>query len=336
LRHSIILFLSPPVIREPKGLLGDDGNLGDAAKATSLVVAGHVDVAAVTPASAPAVLDDPGVAGVADSEDGVVEVLLARAVEDTRAVALEGRASLEGNRDGAAVQSASETGIRVGNTTSATSACRLGAARLAGTLTSSVRIASLRAETTVAGSPVNSLGGPATVAALVAHGARAVNQLLLREIGETLARDGVGALNGTSGREGPARTALTLVLDGSDGTTTPVNIVGNGARVQVLSNRHNRDVVQIELHEVGSLELFPSEIRELVHSESVGVVLRVVLVNVLDFLLEDGQALEHFSNLILLVVLLGELHELVLSLEVRDSPGGHGDQSNDEELHPVS
>jgi hypothetical protein len=62
---------------------------------------------------------------------------------------------------------------------------------------------------------------PATVAAVV--DGRAVDEGLLRIAIELSGGDIVSTLNSTNGGESPAGTALSLVLDGSDGSfSTPV------------------------------------------------------------------------------------------------------------------
>lgn len=57
-----------------------------------------------------------------------------------------------------------------------------------------------------------------SIATLVAKGAGAVNKLLLGEGLEVLVGHEVGSLQGTGGGEGPAGTALSLVLNWGDGT----------------------------------------------------------------------------------------------------------------------
>jgi len=67
---------------------------------------------------------------------------------------------------------------------------------------------------------------PATVATVVTVGS-AVNKLLLGERDELASGNEVGTFETTSGGEGPAGTARTLVLDGGDGTLVdPVNAGG--------------------------------------------------------------------------------------------------------------
>lgn len=63
------------------------GNLG--VDTTTVLATGQVEVTSLAPLVAPAVLDDPGVGGVADNGDGVVDLgRAARVVEDTGTVVL--------------------------------------------------------------------------------------------------------------------------------------------------------------------------------------------------------------------------------------------------------
>jgi len=85
--------------------------------------------------------------------------------------------------------------------------------RLAGTITASVRIRSFSSET-ISFNILEGVVHETTLAAHVAIFASAVNQLLLRERSENLVLDLNSTFDITSGRESPAGTALTLVLDG--------------------------------------------------------------------------------------------------------------------------
>jgi hypothetical protein len=68
---------------------------------------------------------------------------------------------------------------------------------------------------------------PATVATVA--GLNTVNKLLLSEREQVAGLDLPGAFKSGNGGEGPAGTALTLVLDGVDGTgVDPVDTLGEG------------------------------------------------------------------------------------------------------------
>jgi hypothetical protein len=75
---------------------------------------------------------------------------------------------------------------------------------VAGSVHSSVWVVRLGVETAVGDDVLESVVHETTVAALVSEGARAVNELLLREGDEVSSGDSVSSLNGTSGGEGPA------------------------------------------------------------------------------------------------------------------------------------
>ena len=79
---------------------------------------------------------------------------------------------------------------------------------------------------------------PAAVAALVAVGPRAVDQLLLAERDQRVAGQRPGTLQGTGGRERPARAALALVLDfGHHAVITPV-LAGRRSLAGVLEQQY--------------------------------------------------------------------------------------------------
>jgi hypothetical protein len=64
-----------------------------------------------------------------------------------------------------------------------------------------------------------------TIASLVSIGPAAVNQVLFRQADKLTSLPEVHSLESTSGRKAPARSALTLVLNRSDGSVAaPVNI----------------------------------------------------------------------------------------------------------------
>ena len=76
---------------------------------------------------------------------------------------------------------------------------------------------------------------PAAVAAGVAVGPGAVNQLLFAEGDQGVSSQSPGALQGAGGREGPARAALSLVLDvGHNSSIAPV-LGGSGHLARVLA-----------------------------------------------------------------------------------------------------
>ena len=89
---------------------------------------------------------------------------------------------------------------------------------LAGAVDALVGIDGLGGDAIVVDDVLEGVVHEAAVAALVALGARAVDQLLLRETDQRLVGQKMRAFNGAGGRESPAGAALALVLDGGDGT----------------------------------------------------------------------------------------------------------------------
>jgi len=101
----------------------------------------------------------------------------------------------------------------------------------------------------------------------------------------------VGTLDGASGREGPARAALSLVLDGGNGTLgAPVNSsgidLGEGDLIAGAGGVHGA--------KVGGGELSQGQIGELVDTEGEGVdtlgSLSIVLADDIKVGLESGKA----------------------------------------------
>ena len=100
----------------------------------------------------------------------------------------------------------------------------LGLGSLASAITSSVGVVALSGQTTVLDGVGEGVVHQTTVAALVTLRAGAVHELLLRQRDKIASGNLVGTLDRTGGGERPARAALTLVLDGGDGTLgTPIH-----------------------------------------------------------------------------------------------------------------
>jgi len=183
--------------------------------AAQVLALGHVNVALVAPGGAPGVLDDPvlGGGGVeSDGQDGVVQLGATRAREDTRLVRLEATRGIDGDTDGADEDGGGERGLS--GALDGLVGLHDGIAGLAtGAVTGGVGVVSLGARATIS-EVVDGLVVPATVAALVAIRAGAVNELLLAERVQLATGDGAPALDDAGGGEGPARTALLLSLTG--------------------------------------------------------------------------------------------------------------------------
>ena len=188
-----------------------------------------------SPAGSPGVLDDPVVlsrfSAVSDSEDTVVESTLGRfailALVDSTEVELPPDAgSIDGNGDWLLSNSLLETVAIALSDISEFSVMVLTLVGLAAIGVSSVWVLRLRFETVLLGesetivheTTIATLGGESM--GLVA----AVDELLLRDFWKSVALEEGGTLEGSSGRESPAGTALSLVLDSGDSTlSSPVN-----------------------------------------------------------------------------------------------------------------
>jgi len=234
---------------EMRNLLGLDTH-GVVLNAASIDTLGHTDVAVLTPVAAPRVLDNPVLGAVlntpADSSDTVVERVgaAARAVHDTAAVGVvlgginsdgDGTVLLHGGHElllALGVEGEELSNLHLG----------LGGVELASALLGSVRIVVLGHHAAVLLDVLEGVSGPATVAAVVVG--VAIDNTLLREAEELLVLQEVGSLHGAGGAEGPARAALSLVLDRGDGTlVTPVEGLGSGSRDGDLTAREEgRDV----------------------------------------------------------------------------------------------
>lgn len=209
----------------------------------------------------------------------------------------------------------------------------------------SVRVARLSAETAILLSPSKGLiktlawvfvkeklfyvVHQSSVASTVSVVAR--NQVLLREGLKIVVLDLIRTLESTSGRKGPARTAVALVLHTSDGTLGgPVNRgrkSGNVLRggVEVLSNGLRVGLAKTETHVL--LELLKAHMRELIMSEGVGDVLLGVVG--LNHIVIVGEVLKHMdevmTSLDLHTVLTKPVKELsLIELTIVDVPSGDG------------
>jgi len=207
---------------------------------TALILAlDHEDITLHAPSCTPRVLDNPvrlGAQGaITNNQDTVVEVVAAGGGEDTTRVELEGGlVGLNGDRDGAILDEGREVVLvarRVVDIRANRGDRRAG---LASSLDTLVRVRRFGADA-VLDDVLEGIVHETAIASLVAIGRGAVHELLLRERDQGAGRDGVGALDGASGGEGPARAALTLVLDGGNGVLgAPVQRGRDGASGDLL------------------------------------------------------------------------------------------------------
>ena len=182
---------------------------------------------------------------------------------------------------------------------------QIGLARAGGTLLGGVRVLGLSGLRVLL-EVLEGLVLPATIAteaSLVAG-----NELLLREVGELAGSSEVSVLDGSGGREGPAGTTVSLVLDGVDTTLgSPVSTVGGrGEVLEVLLG----NIATLVAEELLELSLGPGGEHVVADGESV----LGVSVDLSESLVLGGKELES-----VFVLLLGGVRELVLSDVLHES-----------------
>jgi hypothetical protein len=160
-----------------------------------------------------------------------------------------------------------------------------------------------------------------TVATLVIDGV-AVDELLFRERSQVLVQlNDVLTFDGTSGGESPARTALTLVLNGGDGTSgDPVDGGGSLETSSFNGERGLGDLLgSLVVTEVERLEFILGEIRELVDGELSELVVLGEELDSGEVVLEDVET-GHFGFVRGVLLAEGELETLELShsFSIRD------------------
>jgi len=167
---------------------------------------------------------------------------------------------------------------------------------LASAILSGVRISGLSAET-IGLNVFESIVHKTTRTAKVAITVRAVHELLFGERGQVGVLKEDNAFNSTSGREGPARAALTLILDTSDGTGfNPVD----GASGVSTNTKIVQSGMAIATAEFGfvsivhDFEFSGGEVSEFVQFNFPSGVSRVVRLNEIVVGLEDFEFVEKF------------------------------------------
>lgn len=233
----------------------------------------------VTPAGTPGVLDEEEVlsveGSVSDGEDTVVEVGSASSGDDTTGVSLEGvLVGLNGNGDWSFSEGSLHLGDRVGWDVSESrdGTNTLGFGVSAGSSASrsgGVWVVRLEHEWVSSGDVLESVVHESTIATVVLGGAG--NELLLREGFEGSGGNGISTFDGTGGGESPAGTALSLVLDWGNGVSgSPVDGGLEVGFIEFLDVLLLRDLISVKF-----FHLSIGSVREVVVSESVGLVSRV-------------------------------------------------------------
>ena len=306
----------------------------DTADTRALISVSNLDVTLITPRSTPGVSDENVLLAIlntiTDSSNTVVKRGTAGSrVEDTRGVVLEDiGVGLNSNGDGVLSNSSQQslTVVLLDILVALNGSLGLALSILALTIPSSVGVVLLRAETTVGNDVLESVVHQTTVATV--RLGIAIDELLLRKVVEGTGLDGNDTFDGSDGRESPAGTAGTLVLDGVDGSLlSPIDGLGEVLDV------HGDDVVgsHVLLHHAtagsGGLELVVGHISEGGETEGVGVTLLVLLIDEVEVLREDGKSV----SVLLLRVLLVELGDvgaelsLVVGVGVSQRKGGNSE-----------
>lgn len=294
---------------------------------------GNADVTSLTPASAPRVADNPVRGSVTNGLDTVIDLVVALG-QDATSVGLEG-VSGKADSGGTSVQSGFEVGLTRRDSLVAgdlgDELGRVGLARAG--LTSSardVRVGGFSLDTASKGDVVKGVFSPATLAA-IRSGVTRSDLLRSQHLKGVLASDLTIRFNGGSGAKSPARTALTLVLDGGHSTVVaPVNVVGNGA-INDGGDASHVGVVTRAVVQKASAEFINGQVRELGDTKDGFArgqdVFSVLLVGLVDVVLEDGETVSFFSFRVLLAVV--DL-EVLPSVEVGSIRSGGDDASESE------
>ena len=209
------------------------------ANTRTTVLDGNANVAFITPSGAPGVADDPvvetrvGIVAPTDHSNGVVNIALAPLiVENTLLViAEEWAAGRDTDRSGTGIFKVALNLVSSPVTVHTTVVLRRDGSLLAfvectSTILSRVRVVTLLHHVGLVQIIVEHIGGVATVATVVvtSRATGTINQLLFGQAVKMTLLGTISAFKlGISG-EGPAATALTLVLDWVDTTLkAPVN-----------------------------------------------------------------------------------------------------------------
>jgi len=187
-----------------------------------------------------------------------------------------------------------------------------------------VRIARLSINSVVLYDILECVVHEAAVASHVALCGTAVDKVLFREADEASSNELVLALHGSSGGEGPAGTALSLVLDCSDGALLPpINFsrkrwVPEFDEVELVVVVLDVNVVVLEKTLVQEVELLVGEVSELVNAQGICKVEFVLGLDVVEVDRPDVEPLlELVSGIALLVYLHPSLEEELLVMRIK-------------------
>jgi len=255
------------------------------------------------PRSAPRVLDFPvvlAISAVADSEDTMIKIGATSTAENARFVKLKARLiGFNGNGHWLTVNGGAQSVFSVGHILiSSDLGISRGSARrsLASAIFSGVGISSFSAKT-VSLNVFKGVVHKTTRASEISITERTIHELLFRERGQMAMFKLNNAFNGASGRERPARTALTLILDTSDSAFGhPIKRAsGISANTEIIQSSHSAATAKLGLVTiVDVLEFSVSEIGEFVQFNFPRVVAGVVGGDEIVVSLEDTEFVEKF------------------------------------------
>jgi len=242
----------------------------------------------LSPRGSPGVLNEPvvrrSIDTISSDEDSVVKlrggasgfVVNSGGVELERVVR-----SIDGDGDGSdGARGNQERGFVSGldSVVSLHGGSNVGGVELARSVLRNVGVRGFRVDTVVGDDVLEGIDHETSVASLVSERSRAVHQVLLRKTDEGLSSlKNVGSFERSGGRERPARSALSLVLDSGDGVLLSPVHRGGESRKRISGERDGalrpggafpggRSDVKLG-SEVVSLEFIVGKISEFVHSE---------------------------------------------------------------------
>ena len=295
----------------------------NAALASTAIVLGTApqqNIAGHTPVGAPGVLHLVEVLAtrrsIADCEDTVIERRTAGRRHHTARIQLERiLVRLDGNRDGLLRDSIHQSCVRVrGNIRKRghRGDDLRGLRRITGAVDSRVRIVGLRRDTAVVVDILECVVHQTAVAALVARGAGAIDELLLRKREQRTIREERGALEGARRGKRPAGAALALVFYGRNrALLSPVN--GGGKRritappemCKIRAAVPQRLAREAARH-VERLELGGREIGKLVDGHPPRAYTSIVRLHTLDVCLPNGLAIARLLHRGIILVILAD------------------------------
>lgn len=249
-------------------------------------------------------------------------------VVDTRGVQLEGVvAGINGNRHRLLNNGGLEGTLRSGGNVrkSRDGSTNVGSCKSAFSLDSLIRVALLSVNTTVLDDVLESIVHQTTIATLVSVAVRAIHQVLLREGNKVSGRNLVETLGGTGGREGPAITTLSLVLNGSHSALGHPVDGSRGINFGGLEDSRGLGNVGSE---VSASVLLIANISEQVKPELGLVVDCIPLLDIIHVALEDSVSSLEFLHGVEPLVGLHPVGELILILLLREAACTSSQQGN--------